>query len=60
LGLAIVWQGSHPFTQRANLPFAFDFANARLVITVSLAINFTFTLLPGARPVNVSPIATPK
>ena len=30
LGLAIGWQGSHLLAQRANLPFVFDTANARL------------------------------
>jgi hypothetical protein len=53
------WQGSHQLAQRANLPFVFDFANARLAITVSV-MNFTFALLPAARVVNVSPIAAPK
>jgi hypothetical protein len=45
----IGWQGSHPLAQRANLPFVFDFANARLAITVSVAMNFIFVLLPRAR-----------
>jgi len=42
------------------LPFVFDFANARLAITVSVAMNFIFVLLPRARVANVSPIAAPK
>jgi hypothetical protein len=46
LGLAIGCQGPHLLAQRASLPFVFDFANARLAITVSVAMNFTFALLP--------------
>jgi hypothetical protein len=46
-------------SRSANLPFVFDFSNARLAITVSV-MNFTFALLPAARVVNVSPIAAPK
>jgi hypothetical protein len=60
LGLAIGWQGPHLLAQRANLPFIFVFANARLAITVSVAMNFTFALLPVVRVVNVSPTAAPK
>jgi hypothetical protein len=37
------------------LPFAFDFADARPAITVSVAMNFTFALLPVARVVNGQP-----
>jgi hypothetical protein len=59
LGLAIGWQGSHLLAQRANLLLVFDFANVRLAMTVSVAMNFTFGL-PLARAVNVSPIAAPK
>jgi hypothetical protein len=59
LGLAIGWQGSHLLAQRAKLPFVFDFANARLAITVSVATNSTFARLPRARVANVSPIAGP-
>jgi ABC-type antimicrobial peptide transport system permease subunit len=57
LGLAIGWQGSHLLAQRTNLPFVFDSANARVAIAVSVAMNFTFALLPAARAAKVSPIA---
>ncbi len=60
LGLAIGWQGSHLLAQRANLPLVFDSANARLAITVSVAMNFTFALLPAARAAKVSPISALK
>jgi len=56
----ISWQGSHLLAQRANLPFVFDFANARLAISVSVAMNLIFVLLPRARVANVSPIAASK
>jgi ABC-type antimicrobial peptide transport system permease subunit len=60
LGLATGWQGSHLLAQRANLPFVFDSANARLAITVSVAMNFTFALLPAVRAAKVSPISALK
>jgi hypothetical protein len=44
LGLAIGWQGPHLLAQRANLPFIFVFANARLAITVSCCHEFHFRL----------------
>jgi len=60
LGLATGWQGSHLLGQIANLPLVFDSANARLAITVSVAMNFTFALLPAARAAKVSPISALK
>jgi putative ABC transport system permease protein len=60
LGLAIGWQGSQLLAQRANLPFVFDPANARVAVGVSVAMNFTFALLTAARAASVSPIAALK
>jgi hypothetical protein len=51
---------AHRLARSANLPFVFDFPNARLAITVSVAMNFIFVLFPRARVANVSPIAAPK
>jgi putative ABC transport system permease protein len=60
LGLAIGWQASHLLAQRANLPFVFDAANARLAIVVSVAMNFTFAILSATRAAKVSPISALK
>jgi putative ABC transport system permease protein len=55
-GLIAGWRGTESIAQRADLPFFFDWANAKLVVGFAMAMNAIFALIPSRRAALLDPI----
>jgi putative ABC transport system permease protein len=55
-GLIIGWRGTESIAHRADLPFYFDWASAKLVIGFAMFMNLVFALIPSRRAALLDPI----
>jgi putative ABC transport system permease protein len=55
-GLLAGWRGTESIAQRADLPFFFDWANAKLVVGFAMFMNAIFALIPSRRAARLDPI----
>lgn len=56
LGLVAGWQSSRFIAERVDLPFVFDWGNARFALVCAIALNLAFALLPSRRAARLDPI----
>jgi putative ABC transport system permease protein len=59
-GLLAGWRGTESIAYRADLPFFFDWANARLIVAFAMAMNAIFALIPSRRAALLDPITALK
>jgi putative ABC transport system permease protein len=55
-GLMAGWRGTESIAQRAELPFFFDWINAKLVVGFAVSMNLVFALIPSRRAALLDPI----
>lgn len=55
-GLMAGWRGTESIVQRAELPFFFDWINAKLVVGFAVSMNLAFALIPSRRAALLDPI----
>lgn len=55
-GLLTGWRGTESIAHRADLPFFFDWANAKLVVGFAMSMNAIFALIPSRRAALLDPI----
>jgi putative ABC transport system permease protein len=55
-GLITGWRGTLSIAQKAELPFYFDWASARLAIAFAMTMNLAFALIPSRRAALLDPI----
>jgi putative ABC transport system permease protein len=55
-GLLAGWRGTESIARRAELPFFFDWTNAKLVVGFAVSMNLVFAVLPSRRAALLDPI----
>ena len=55
-GLITAWQSTESIAERAELPFLFDWPNAKLVVGFAVSLNLLFALIPSRRAARLDPI----
>jgi putative ABC transport system permease protein len=55
-GLVTGWRSTESIAQRAELPFFFDWTNAKLVVGFAVSMNLVFALIPSRRAALLDPI----
>jgi putative ABC transport system permease protein len=55
-GLMAGWKGTDSIARRAELPFFFDWTNAKLVVGFAVSMNLVFALIPSRRAALLDPI----
>jgi putative ABC transport system permease protein len=55
-GLITGWRSTESVAQRAELPFFFDWTNAKLVVGFAVSTNLVFALIPSRRAARLDPL----
>jgi putative ABC transport system permease protein len=55
-GLITGWRSTESIAERAELPFLFDWPNAKLVVGFAVSLNLLFALIPSRRAARLDPI----
>jgi ABC-type antimicrobial peptide transport system permease subunit len=55
-GLLAGWRGTESIARRAELPFFFDWTNAKFVVGFAVSMNLVFALIPSRRAALLDPI----
>jgi putative ABC transport system permease protein len=55
-GLITAWRSTESIAQRAELPFFFDWTNAKLVVGFAVSMNLVFLLIPARKAALRDPI----
>jgi putative ABC transport system permease protein len=56
VGLITAWRSTESIAERAELPFFFDWTNAKLVVGFAVSMNLVFLLIPSRRAALLDPI----
>jgi putative ABC transport system permease protein len=56
LGLVAGWQSSRLIAEQVDLPFVFDWGNARFALACAITLNLAFSLLPSRNAARLDPI----